>query len=216
VAAPPASAATTRAEYAAEVNSICVAANQELKKRLGSMTSGPANKGGKAVEDMTKPERRRLLNRIGRSLTRLLLRVTRASGRTITAVAAVSAAPGDQALVDSWVTSLKRAQRLSKRSNRIVVRFFKVFSEAIFTLVDELEDGDGLIGNEKPTKADRRRAHRFLRIVNALDRQSTKILDESSRSSVLALQLGATRCGGDTDPNAPAGRIVQWIARAAR
>jgi hypothetical protein len=207
-AAEPAGAAATRAEYAAEVNAICVAANQDLKERLGNISGRPS--GNKADEDLSKGERRRQLNRLGRSFTRLLLRVTRAGGRTITAVAAVTAAPGDEALVSQWVASLQRAQRLSKRSNRVTVRFLKSLIEFFLTLEDVLVTGDGSPA-QKPTKADRRKAHRFVRIANALDRQTSKLLDEISLSSELALQLGATRCGGDTDPNAAAARVLREV-----
>jgi hypothetical protein len=214
VTAAPADAVTTRAEYAAQVNEICVAGNKELKERLGKIPSTSKTPGG-TKDHLTKRQQRRLLNGISRSLTRLLLRLTRHSGRVITRVVAVPPAPGDDALVSQWLTSIKRAQRLSKRANRLVVRFFRTFIEVFLVLEDRIEP-DGSIDESKPTKRERRLGHRFLRITNALDRHSGKLLDEASRSSELALQLGATKCGGETDPNASAARLVESVARMAQ
>lgn len=209
--AAPAGAATIRAEYAAEVNAICVAGNQELKQRLGRMDTG----GAKRSEDqLTKRELQRRLTWMGKRLTRLILRITRHSGRVITRIVAVPPAPGDDALVTSWVTSLKKAQRYGKRSNRLGVRFFKSFFELLLAAVDRLQP-DGSVEKGKPTKRERRVAHRFIRITNALEKHTRRIKDEMSRSSELALQLGATECGGETDPNEASARVAESLSRMA-
>lgn len=214
-AASPAAAASTRAEYASQVNAICVQGERDLNRHLKKITKGKDPARGLNEDDLTKRQRVKVVNRMGRLVSILLLKTTRGSGRTITKVASVPAAPGDEALVSDWVVNLKKAQRYGKRSNRLAVRFFKSFMEILLILVEDLED-DGEISKEPPTKADRRRGHRFVRIINALDKHTNRIKDAVSRSSELALQLGATKCGGETDPNDESALITERVNRIAQ
>lgn len=183
-AAAPASA--TRAEYAQQVNAICERAVTDAERVLsetGEADSGDRSKGF-----------RRAMKLIGRALDKLV----RINGRMLDRTALVPPAPGDEALVFDWIASDRRAHRLNKKYIPQLLLVFRLIFRAPLVII---VNGERI--TDKPTKKERRAGKKLLRAFNNMDRTLNKLLDEESRSSIMAAELGADKCGGSTSPELP-------------
>jgi hypothetical protein len=110
--APPAHAASSRAEYVAQVEPICEGAQKPtFKAYLGSF------KGVPPIDDREHPTQRES-HQVDRALGRLYSRVAGIYGRTSSRIGAVSPAPGDEAAVAAWLAGRAQAQALWLRAGR--------------------------------------------------------------------------------------------------
>lgn len=151
VAAPSASAAPTRAEYAVEVNIICSETNADIERVSRKISRkkgiGQIVRLSDRVNDLLEAE-----------LGRLVL---------------VPPAPGDEALVASWLESERHLLELGTEGNKLLKKFFKFL---------------------KSPGANRKKLGEYGR---KLKRSSNEIQEAAEVTAGLAGQLGATECGGD-------------------
>jgi hypothetical protein len=111
VVAAPAQGAATRTEYVAQVDPICKAAAPQVKKSLGSMKlPSPAK--------IEKLDPKTGLKRISRSFGKTLGRTNKVLTAMTTRIAAVPAAPGDEAIVADWIFNQRSATDLLGRAAR--------------------------------------------------------------------------------------------------
>jgi hypothetical protein len=109
----PASGAATRAEYLAQIEPICQAANQRAKKlarktnRRLKKSLGKAKGKGKVVGDVY------IL-----SIIKLVGPENRLFQRTTTLIRAVPPAPGDEAVVSAWLAGRDESTRLASEAIR--------------------------------------------------------------------------------------------------
>ncbi len=113
IAAVPASAATTRAQYVAQVDQICSQSPRssgrlgpKLKTLFSPNAPSPLPPPGAA--EPTKKQIHRSLNRFINRLTRLLASFNRAFGATTEQLALIPPAPGDEAAVAQWIAGLRQ------------------------------------------------------------------------------------------------------------
>ncbi len=113
IAAVPAGAATTRAEYVAQVDQICSQSPRssgrlgpKIKSLFSPNASSPLPLPGAA--EQTKKQIHRSLNRFINRLTRLLAGFNRAFGSTAEQLALIPPAPGDEAAVAQWIAGLRQ------------------------------------------------------------------------------------------------------------
>jgi hypothetical protein len=169
LSAAPANGAATRAEYVSQVNGICVAANNQAAQDLKKVGKLP-----------TKPK----------ALGRLLERGRRLFAAHVARLAAVTAAPGDEAIVATWVDSLWQMKRTYDRFTRVFKRVLPAFL-----------DFEELLGEE----ADKKDLQKLLRAAKKLKRVSDAFLRANNYSANIALQIGVTECLEVIDPDAFAG-----------
>jgi hypothetical protein len=119
VAAAPAQATETRAEYAAQVNPICVQATAETEA-----IEAVLERKLKKFEEARKPNFKALL----RSMTRLNRQIEAVEEGRETAIAAVPPAPGDELLVQIWLANRDKRgvvqDRVAKKAIRLLIVIF--------------------------------------------------------------------------------------------
>lgn len=190
-AAPATSAAPAPADYAQQVNSICKQSEKQALRALNKLGGG----GRIAIGDESGPEAEKALNRLFKQLGRISYRLHRISARRINRIALVSPPSGDEARVANWVAIQRTVQRLTKRNLPRYINYTRLF---ILVLPDTFRIAFG--DPTPPDKQTRRRIKKLGHVFNKMDRVDRWILDETSRASILAAGLGASRCGGDTSP----------------
>jgi len=123
IAAVPASAATTRAEYVAQVDQICSQSPRDsghlgprLKTLFGSkpLPSLPLP----VPSEPTKKQIHRSLNRFVNRLASILATFNRTFSSTTEQIALVSPAPGDEAAVAQWIAGLRQYAAYTAESLR--------------------------------------------------------------------------------------------------
>ncbi len=117
--APSAGAAATRAEYASQVNSICIAYNAELDRVTNLLYE-------KAFPDSPGDD---LPTINPKGFRRLLNAMTAISNASSAEVALVPAAPGDEGLVGSWVANKQQIAATVQELNRTLLRSLKLEGE---------------------------------------------------------------------------------------
>jgi hypothetical protein len=112
ISATTASAATTRADYVAQVDQICASTTQGFG-RLGPKLKSLF--GPKAISPLptdpstpTKKQLKRSLNRFINRISRILASLNRALGSTTEQIALVAPAPGDEPAVAQWIAGLRQ------------------------------------------------------------------------------------------------------------
>lgn len=112
VSAVPAQAATTRAEYVAQVEPICVAAQKPTIKTYASLF--------KAIPTADDPEHltKREVRRADRALGRFYTQLSAIYGRTSSRIAGVPPAHGDENTVAAWLAGRTQAQTLGLAAGR--------------------------------------------------------------------------------------------------
>jgi hypothetical protein len=175
--APSAGAAATRAEYATEANAVCARYEDEGRKLLKELPRQPPLNGAKKGAG----------ERFVKKFARFLGKIEELDAQTLAGVAAIAPAPGDEALVAEWITSLRRAIDLSKIMNRQSIRLMRL-SYRLNASVRENSPGEGL------TPKQRRLSRRLLRAFDQFDRVLAEAFAASDISDGLANQLGAIEC----------------------
>jgi hypothetical protein len=157
IIATPASATTDRTDYAAQVNSICVAANDQVEP---------------------------LVDGHARNATKRALAILR---RELGSLGAVSPAPGDDALVSSWLTTRRSIQDLverdvaiSRRLQRLEDKFFK--------------------GRRHSTPRLKSILRRTGRMGHTISRLEGRVGQAADAEENLAFTLGALDCIGSIGP----------------
>jgi len=111
IAAESASAATTRAEYVAQVDQICSQSSRD-SGRLGpklKILFGPnALSPIPGAPQPTKKQIHRSLNRLVNRIARILATFNRTFSATTEQIALVPAAPGDEGAVAQWISGLRQ------------------------------------------------------------------------------------------------------------
>jgi hypothetical protein len=167
--AAPAGAATTRAEYATQVNTVCESAQQEAEQIVDKYFNLFPDSGGNKINV-------KKVMRVWRNLYRDIMALDQ---RTIDGITAVTAAPGDEALVASWIASLQRAHDLTFPAIRRALAALRFVYKA-----DRTGEGDLSKGERRKFKGLLRKLNKANRPVNA----------EIKKADAVALQLGATQC----------------------
>jgi hypothetical protein len=156
-AVSPSFAMTDRADYAAQVNSICVAANARVEPLVDSHA---------------------------RNATKRALTILR---RELGSLGAVAPAPGDAALVSSWLATRRSIQELVEREF------------AISSRLQRLEDKffKGRRHSTPRLKSVLRRTGRMGHTINRLEGRVSQAADNEES---LAFTLGAIDCIGSIGP----------------
>jgi hypothetical protein len=114
IAATPANAATTRAEYVAQVDQVCGSFTPQFTKLSRSLKK-LVGKSNEVVTESDAQEKRRL-NRIFRGLGRFVGKEAKVLGAMTEQVALVPPAPGDEAAVAQWIAGLRQFVSLQAQS----------------------------------------------------------------------------------------------------
>jgi hypothetical protein len=197
ITAPSAGAAATRAEYAAQVNPICAYANAQIEqvyreieakiKRLERKQKKAGKNNGSSVivfnatatESRKKKKRDGLLDPFDRLFLEISERTLAISAAALGQLRQVAPAPGDEALVTSWLANRQMIQELGERSARLERQSLRLFNRS-----DRIHSIRGL---KRLEQKERR-----------LNRQSNRLyaqLEPAYELDVeLGTQLGATYC----------------------
>lgn len=108
-------AAATRAEYVAQVEPICKAAQKPTIKAYASLFKGFHQVGFSGDNPDVSKRATKLGNRL---IGTFYLRVSNVYGRTTAQIATVSAAPGDETAVAAWLAGRNRAVLLGAQAGR--------------------------------------------------------------------------------------------------
>jgi hypothetical protein len=115
----PANAASTRAEYVAQVDQICTASRPQVEaarnKLSKNLLKGPIF--GPKTGEPTKHFLGRV-NRSSRRLARAQRRFDRVFAAMVEAIATAAPAPGDEAVVAQWINGFRRSAQLARRAYR--------------------------------------------------------------------------------------------------
>jgi hypothetical protein len=113
VTAAPAGAASSRAQYVAQVDQICSQAPRDsgrlgprLKSLFGPKARSPLPMPGSP--EPTKQQLHRMLNRFINRIARILGTFNRAFSSTTEQIALVPPAPGDESAVTQWIAGLRQ------------------------------------------------------------------------------------------------------------
>jgi hypothetical protein len=123
IAAAPAGAASTRAEYVSQVDQLCSQSPQNsgrLGPKLKSLFSpnAPSPLPLPGAPEPTKKQIHRSLNRFINRLTRVLAGFNRAFRSTTEQLALIPPAPGDEAAVAQWIAGLRQYAMYTANSLR--------------------------------------------------------------------------------------------------
>jgi hypothetical protein len=119
----PASAASTRAEYVAQVDQTCTPFGPQFKKagntilKLGKRVVRLVTKIPSAPDPSSKAVLRKL-NRLSQRISRAEQRFNGIFAAMVEGVAAVPPAPGDEAAVGQWINGLRQYVDFSARGSR--------------------------------------------------------------------------------------------------
>jgi hypothetical protein len=199
--APGAQATANRAEYQAQVNEVCVTANREAERIFGALIRKliKAEKRGKGDGESEvvffSVQRKRIavplshkqpgpdpITRIFRHFSRLLLLVDESELANLRQVAP---APGDDGLVNDWLSSRALQIELYREALRLDARLEKLF-----------ETGPGKIGFEG-----------FFKKLAKIERRYEQIAEQAFAAFDTDIELGA-RLGASyciTDATGPTG-----------
>jgi hypothetical protein len=123
ITAASAPAATTRAEYVAQVDPICQAAFMQIEKPLRSITRA-TNRLLQLLGDerRSRAELKRAIKRVSRKSSRAGAKIGRILSGMVAAIATVPPAPGDELIVAQWVDGLIRSGHLNDRARQAARR----------------------------------------------------------------------------------------------
>jgi hypothetical protein len=111
LAAAPAHAASTRAEYVAQVDQICSQSSRDsgrLGPKLKILFSPNASAPVPGAQHATRQQIHRSLNRLVNRIARILATFNRTFSATTEQIALVPAAPGDEDAVAQWISGLRQ------------------------------------------------------------------------------------------------------------
>jgi hypothetical protein len=177
IAPPTVRAATNRAEYAAQVNPICVSANARADE-LSRQTSQELKRLDRKLKRATGSQRRRLLARRENLSLSLPGRRLKIFSAELGQLRSVPAAPGDEVLVSSWLDTRQMILDLSAQINRIDRRVAHLL--------------------ERFTTRSIRELNRLERKIRVLDKRAgqlnNRLISLESQDDDLGTELGATSC----------------------
>jgi hypothetical protein len=124
VAAAPAGAASTRAEYIAQAEPICLAADQQaeraqkrvlrrLKKKAARVRKKFEARGSVPIEEPSKKELRKLASGLAVFFAKLIAPANLAFDQATAQLRAIPPAPGDEAAVSTWLAGRTEFSRLN-------------------------------------------------------------------------------------------------------
>ena len=163
LAAPNATAAATRSEYAAQVNPICADANTQVEQVYAQLTR-KLRKLDQA--DNKKGNGLGLIRRFDKLFAQTSRRVEGIYAAELTQIAPIAPAPGDEALVASWFGNRTALRGAVKRLNRVSEE-----QSRLFITTD--------IFDPKTVKREKR-----------LQRKSSRLLKQYTRLAEVDLELG--------------------------
>jgi hypothetical protein len=179
--AMPASAASTRADYDAQVNPICASANAEAKQLYESAEQTFARLDRKA--DKARGKKRRKLEarseRLFEQLPGLSLAIYL---RELESLKGVPATPGDETLVSDWLTNRQTVLDLTAQANRIGRRADRLFTK-------------GFRGHT--LKAIQRWENKFRKLQQRVNQIYQQLEPLDDKDVELGTRLGATYCVTD-------------------
>jgi hypothetical protein len=175
VTAAPASAATTRAEYAAQANAIC-AASLPLYEEEGRDLARDAKKafGKKAFGKKPTKAASRAVKNLFRKLIRGLRAVNEIARNENLQLSTLVAAPGDESLVAAWLAARTEIMRLSDESTDQLRDLLRLLTGRF-----KLKDIFGLLA-----------------LAEAGERTAKQLQARVEEANLYGGQLGATTCGG--------------------
>jgi hypothetical protein len=199
VAAAPATAASTRAEYAAQANQICKLANTQIEqaalearaklKRLARKEK--KSKGGSSIiafsgKAKRKKSGRGVLDAFDRIFNALYEQAEQIARAELAQLELLAAAPGDESLVAAWVANRRLMLDLSEMLSEVDRRQARVFSK--------LDAG----GRGFSPKKFFQRIKRLNRRIERLEQQAESIYQQLEAAAKVDLeygtQLGAAYC----------------------
>lgn len=188
IAASPALATTDRADYDAQVNPICASANTQAKQlydQFEALAKRLPNSGSGSVSSTSRKRNKKeskLQRRVERLFSQLPFQAQAIYDTELAQLKQVASAPGDEALVSSWLANRQTMQDLNKQFNVLEARierlFNREFKRRIIRSFDKLQRKEN--GLEK--KAD------------AIYQQLEPLRNNDVQ---LGTQLGATYCVTD-------------------
>jgi hypothetical protein len=174
-------AATNRAEYAAQVNTICASANARADE-LSRQTSQELKRLDRKLKRATGAQRRRLLARRTKLSLSLPGRRLKIFSAELGQLRSVPAAPGDESLVTSWLDIRQTILDLSAQVNRIDRRVAQLFERFTTRSIPEL--------------------NRLERKVRMLDKRAGQLnnrkISMEGQHDAIGTELGATSCIADS------------------
>lgn len=174
---PIAQGATSRADYAAQVNAVCASANAEADE-LSRRSSQELKLLDRKLKRATGTDRRRLLARRERLSLSLPGRRLKIFSAELGQLRSVPAAPGDEGLVSTWLDTRRTILDLSAQVNRIDRRVERLFDRFTTRSIRELNRL-----NQRIRKLDKR--------ANQLN---NRLISLESQDDSLGTELGATSC----------------------
>jgi hypothetical protein len=130
ITATSAQAASTRAEYVAQVDQTCGTSAPAFKKTFKTILN-LANKMPLPPDGVDPKRFLRKLNRWGKQLARAQRRFDRVFAAMVEKIAAVPPAPGDEGAAGQWVSGLRQYVDLSARGSR-AAKHGKIFQALSF------------------------------------------------------------------------------------
>jgi hypothetical protein len=173
-------AASTRADYAAQVNPICASATAQ-DQQLTARSEEELRRIHQALKKVEGRKREKLLARDRKLSSALPDQHLRIRYSELARLRAVPAAPGDEGLVATWLDGRKQSLDLTSKVNSIDRRVERLFKRFRTRDIDEL--------------------NRLDRKVRVLDKRAAQInnqvFDLETQNDELGTQLGATDCVTD-------------------
>jgi hypothetical protein len=173
-------AASTRAEYAAQVNPICAAASAE-DQRLTESAEQELGRIHRALKGAEGRKRQKLLARDRKLSSALPDRHLRIRYSELAQLRAVAPAPGDDGLVATWLDGRKQNLDLTSKVNSIDRRVERLFKRFRTRDIEEL--------------------NRLDRKIRVLDKRANELNNQvfelETQNDELGTQLGATECVTD-------------------
>jgi hypothetical protein len=176
--AAPAGAASTRAEYVAQVNPICASANAQAEQLYESV-SQELNRLNRKANRARGKKRRKLEARSERLFEQLPDLSLAIYYTELERLKAVAPAAGDESLVSEWLATRQAGLDLTAQANRIEKRAERLFSRGF--------EGHSLRAAERWEK----KLEKLEKQVNQLYQQAEPLYEKDIE---LGTKLGATYC----------------------
>jgi Skp family chaperone for outer membrane proteins len=175
-----AAATTDRANYVAQVDPICVAANAQ-DQRLSAASEQEFSRIHRELRNAGERRREKLLARDRKLSATLPDQHLRIRYSELARLLDIAAAPGDEGLVSGWLDARKVVLDLSTQVNRLdrqVDRLHKRFLTTDLQLLNELD-------------------RKIRQIDQQIDKLENKLISAEDTELDLGTQLGATDCVND-------------------
>jgi hypothetical protein len=179
--AAPALATADRAEYAANANPVCAAANAQSERLLDDFSRRLTKLSQKENESRGRNGRSPFTD-IDRMFSRINARLLALSAATNGQLQNIAPAPGDEAIVGSWLAARTESVALLVRSNRIDKKISRLFNQTF----------SGSLG--KGFKAIRRAEARQRKLEARQARIAARYFELYEVDVELGTKLGATYC----------------------